>query len=253
MAINKNSNTFTFLFATGLVVVFGSLLAIAAEGLKPFQKENLRQKKMLDILTSMGIEAERSQAPELFQTYNKQRILLSSTGEVISSLEGDIDPLNAEDAFNVDIKKEYRNFRGDDASKRRYPMFMFEKEGETLYVVPMVGTGLWGPIWGFMALKDDLNTVYGATFDHKTETPGLGAEIRTPQFHAQFPGEMIYNTNGDFVSIEVTKGASGPDNKHAVDGITGGTITSDGVDEMIRRTLTVYQPYFESQKSLSSL
>lgn len=253
MAIDKNSNAFTFLFAAGMVVVFGTLLAMASEGLKPMQKENQKQKKMQDILASMGIPCERTEAPDLFEQYNKQRAVLSSTGEVLSTTEGGIDAQNMEDAFNVDVKKEYRSFRGEEAGKRRYPIYTFEKEGKSFYVVPMVGKGLWGPIWGFVALTSDLNTVFGATFDHKTETPGLGAEIRTKLFQDQFPGEQIFDEQGKFVSIEVVKGTSDAANKHAVDGITGGTITSKGVDEMIRRTLTVYQPYFQSQKSLSSL
>jgi Na+-transporting NADH:ubiquinone oxidoreductase subunit C len=113
----------------------------------------------------------------------------------------------------------------------------------------MVGKGLWGPIWGFVALEGDYNTVYGAVFSHKSETPGLGAEISEAFFQEPFEGKTIYNTEGKLVSIDVKKGGAGDSNPHAVDGITGGTITSVGVQEMMKRTFGIYDTYFQNKKS----
>ena len=127
-----------------------------------------------------------------------------------------------------------------------YPLFICEKDGDKIYVVPMVGTGLWGPVWGFVSLKSDLNTVFGATFDHKTETPGLGAEISEDSFGDQFKNDVIY-TDGE-VSMKILKGGGGLEDPSGIDGITGGTITSVGVEEMVIRSFQVYKPYFETIK-----
>ena len=124
-------------------------------------------------------------------------------------------------------------------------MFVCTKEnGEKNFIIPMVGKGLWGPIWGYVALKQDMNTIAGATFDHKTETPGLGAEIKEEEFEKQFIGKSIFDDN-EFVSVLVLKGGVKEGEEHSVDGISGGTITSNGVSEMIERTLRIYEPYFK--------
>ncbi len=116
-----------------------------------------------------------------------------------------------------------------------------------MYIIPLRGKGLWGPIWGFISLEDDLNTVFGAVFDHKAETPGLGAEINRPMFQDPFAGKSIFNGE-EFKSIKVIKGGAGEDNMHGVDGISGGTITSDGVTDMLLERLTMYLPYFNKIK-----
>ena len=109
----------------------------------------------------------------------------------------------------------------------------------------MVGSGLWGPIWGFIALESDCNTIFGASFDHKSETPGLGAEIRESFFEDAFIGKKILDQNNQFVSVDVVKGGAEAGSYHQVDGITGGTITSDGVTNMLKSDLEVYNNYFD--------
>ena len=149
------------------------------------------------------------------------------------------------EAFDVDIKKDFRDRSLGDSDKN-YPLYMCEKEGETLYVVPMVGKGLWGPIWGFVSVKGDFKSIYGVKFDHKTETPGLGAEIKTPLFMDKFtidPGNRVLNPDGKKM-FEVLKGGSEIKKEYQVDGITGGTITSKGVEEMMDRTFRIYQNHF---------
>lgn len=258
MAINKESQGFTFLFSVIMVVVVATVLAVAAMGLKGPQEENMKQEKMQNILGSIQVEASREESAELFGQYIKKRIILNHQGEVISEVEGPVRSLAADgkdafesDAFNVDVNKQYRD-KGMSNDKRKYPLFLCEKDGNAYVVVPLVGTGLWGPIWGFIAFESDMNTVYGATFDHKTETPGLGAEINQASFESPFVGEQIFDDNGNFVSITVVKGGADAEDKHGVDAITGGTITSNGVSNMIRNTLQVYVPYFKKQSDLAS-
>jgi len=238
MALDKNSNGFTFGFAIAMVVVVGALLSLAAMGLKPFQKGNIEKEKMQNILSAINVQVERDNAPEAFESYVKEQVVLNSNGEL---KQGDVS------AFDIDIKKEYRELKAGARSDEdmNYPLFICEKEGTTYFVIPLVGTGLWGPIWGFMSIQDDYNTIYGASFDHKTETPGLGAEINTAGFQDQFTGDKVYK-DGE-VAFSVMKGGGGNESEYGVDGITGGTITSRGVGEMIQRTMGVYQTYFESQ------
>jgi Na+-transporting NADH:ubiquinone oxidoreductase subunit C len=133
-----------------------------------------------------------------------------------------------------------------------FPLYVIEKDGQKRYIIPLLGRGLWGSIWGTIALRDDFSTVAGVTFGHKSETPGLGAEIAMPAFQQQFDNKKIFSENGDFVSIQVLKGGvkshpSVPE-IHGVDAISGGTITSDGTNNMISSNLRNYLPYFNKMK-----
>tara|TARA_B100001113_G_scaffold73625_1_gene57166 strand:+ start:943 stop:1647 length:705 start_codon:yes stop_codon:yes gene_type:complete len=232
MAIDKNSNSYTFGFAILMVIVVGSLLAVASQGLKTRQEKNATDKKMMSILSAINIDATRENAQEM---YNKYVI----DSKIISGKD-----LNAE-AFNVDIKKEFRD-KNISVSDRNYPLYICEKDSDKYYIIPVIGTGLWGPIWGFVALESDFKTIYGANFDHKSETPGLGAEIKYASYSDQYTGETISDTTGSFQPIIVVKDGSGSGINSKVDGITGGTITSKGVEEMTTRTLEVYVNYFKS-------
>ena len=259
MAIDKESQGFTFLFSIIMVVVVATVLSLAAMGLKGPQDENMKQEKMQNILGSLQIEVSREEARLTFGDFVKKRLILNYKGEVTSESEGAIKSLAADgkaafeaDAFNLDIKKQFRDKSKPD-SERRYPLFICEKEGSKYYVIPLIGTGLWGPIWGFVALEGDMNTVFGATFDHKTETPGLGAEINQGWFENPFIGDKIFDESGEFVSIKVIKGGTTPDNLHGVDAITGGTITSNGVSSMLENTLKVYVPYLKNNSDIASI
>jgi Na+-transporting NADH:ubiquinone oxidoreductase subunit C len=176
-------------------------------------------------------------------------VVINSNGEVVGTYENG--KLNGEvRAFDVNIKTEQFNQKnGDDFVA---PFFECNYEGKKYYIVPILGKGLWGPIWGNIAFKDDFNTVVGVVFDHKGETPGLGAEIATPAFQNQFPGKTIFDENGNFVSVKVQKGGivTLPDNmqNHAVDAISGGTITSLGTDAMMRNCLSNYVTYIKNLK-----
>ena len=250
MGLNRNSNSYTIIFAVILVVVVGSALAFTAISLKDLQVKNQLDAKMVSILSSVGVDANRQNANELFYEYIKERMVINADGEVITTETGKIDPKNPADPFNVNVQAEYRDKELAEED-RNYPLYKAEIDGETVLIIPVVGKGLWGPIWGYISLKDDYNTVYGAVFNHKGETPGLGAEIAQAPFQNPFEGKTIYE-DGDLVSITVRKGGALPGNPHQVDAITGGTITSNGVTEMLMRTLTIYDRYFEHAKTASN-
>ncbi|HBH05425.1 MAG TPA: NADH:ubiquinone reductase (Na(+)-transporting) subunit C [Flavobacteriales bacterium] len=270
MAFNKNSNVFTFGFAVGLVVIVGAVLAFLSISLKPAQQENMRQEKMKFIMMSiraMTEDDDMGNAPDLFDKYIIKRVILDSSGDVISEEEGKVDRLNEADAFNVDLQKQYKSLAKPIISKFKkdksllyenlrevdyeYPLYVAQIDGQQLFIVPMEGTGLWGPIWGYVSFREDMNTIYGATFAHEKETPGLGAEISTTNFQDQFVDKTIFK-NEKFVSIDVMKGGGGQENPHGVDGITGGTITSFALRDMIYNTLKMYEPYFKKNTSEKS-
>lgn len=232
MAINKNSNGYTFGFAVLMVAVVGTLLAVASQGLKSRQDKNATDKKMISILSAINVEATRANAQEMYKKYVVDSKIIS--GKDLSA-----------NPFDIDIKKEFRD-KNLELTDRNYPLYICEKEGNKYFVIPVIGTGLWGPIWGFVALESDYKTIYGATFDHKAETPGLGAEIKYTSYSDQYTGEVITDTTGTFQPIIVVKDGSGSGLNSKVDGITGGTITSKGVEEMTTRTLEVYANYFKS-------
>lgn len=173
--------------------------------------------------------------------------LFEQMEQPVVDMEGNIiEGLKAED---INMAKE----RKKPEAERRLPVYVYEQGGQQFYILSVRGNGLWDEIWGSVALKNDLNTIAGATFDHKGETPGLGAEIKdNPAFSEQFEGKEIYEDDGDYVSIKVRKGgARDPD--HEVDGISGATVTADGVSEMLYRGLKYYQPYLDKVKQQSLL
>ncbi len=235
MAINKDGNTYTFIFAVSMVVVVGAGLAFVYESLKGKQAENQRVKKMMNILGAVNVESTRQDAEAKYAEYIKtdQCVVLSSEGVPIEGVE----------AFDVDIMVEFKD-KNIAVKDRKYPLFVAEIDGEIKYVIPMVGSGLWGPIWGNISVAVDKETIFGARFDHKGETPGLGAEIKMNFFYDQYAGEKI-SEGGKYKKISVVKDGSGPD-PGKVNGITGGTITSKGVEEMMDRTVQVYLNYFNS-------
>lgn len=214
-----------------MVVLVAALLSGASLGLKSKQESNVKQEKMQSILASVGVQVDRSEAQSAYDDVIKQ-VLTIKGGNVVSE--------DRETGFNVDMAKAIKLSN----MEREAPLYVANKDGETFYIVPMRGKGLWGPVWGFVALESDGNTVIGATFDHKSETPGLGAEIATPMFTDQFPGKKISDA-GEFKSISVVKaGTSSGD--YAVDGISGGTITSNGVNDMMVDCLAPYAEYFKN-------
>lgn len=237
MAFDKNSNSFTFIFAIVLVVIVGALLAMTYIGLKPAYEENVLREKMQNILASMNVKVSRDEAPAKYKELITETVVVNAEGKTV---EGD--------AFSVDVLKQYKDWKAGVLApdKMVYPVYKAAGSEGQVFILPMVGTGLWGPVWGYVSVKNDGRTVYGSNFDHKGETPGLGAEISTPIFQDQFPGKTITDDNGTYTGIKVYKGGTGTTDPHGVDGISGGTITGDGVAEMLMRTLAIYDVYLKS-------
>lgn len=228
------TNRYVFLYASAMVIIVALILSGAATLLRPMQERNMRIEKMQNILSAINIPADRAEAEELFDRYITETKVINHKGE---EMEGD--------AFEVDLQDENRK----PVEERQLPVFIADVDGENFYVVPLRGAGLWGPIWGYLGLESDLQTIAGANFDHASETPGLGAEIADSQFEEQFRGKRIFDEDGDFRPVTVVKGTAPPDDPHRVDGISGGTITSNGVTNMLRDGLEVYKSYFEKLKT----
>jgi Na+-transporting NADH:ubiquinone oxidoreductase subunit C len=234
-----DSNSYTIIFSVIMVVVVGSLLAFFANFTKDLRVKNDQVKAQIDILSAIGVAADRSNATEMFTQYIKAQKVIAGT-EVTDD----------EKAYLIDVKKEM------DAAKKgkaqRLPLFVAEKDGKTLYIMPVRGNGLWDAIWGYIALNDDLKTINGVYFDHKAETPGLGANITESFFTEDFKGEHLYDASGNFKGIEISKSNGDPNNEdksdNQVDAISGATITGNGVGAMINSGIRAYLPYFETLK-----
>lgn len=248
MGINKDSNTYTISFAIILVIIVGGLLAAIANGLKPLQDENLINEKKQNILNCLpgNKSITRDEAGSVFADFVKQRLILNYNGDVKENTlldnSTELNNKDSTDAFSVDLLKEYKTIK--DEKSRNYPLFICDVEGKTYYVAPVMGKGLWAAVWGFIAIDDSGNSISGTVFDHKSETPGLGAEISQDFFEDQFIGKLISNQD-NYQPIEVNKPGN-PLNEYQVDGISGGTFTSVGVEEMMSRTLVVYHKYIKN-------
>ena len=235
--MNRDSNMYTFLFVGIMVIGIASILAFTSQTLKPMQKENVKNEKMQNILSTVGINVSREEAKDLYSKYITEELALKIDGTVNSSINPFSD-LN----LAKEIKKDY--------SDQHFPLYIAEIDSEKYYIIELRGVGLWDAIWGYMSLKSDFNTINGVSFDHKGETAGLGAEITKEWFKESFINEKVFNSDGKLVGVTVLKGNNDPRNSdkddHEVDAIAGSTITGDGVTAMIRSDLSLYQPYFNS-------
>jgi len=245
MNSKTDKNSYTILFAIGMVIVVGSLLAFAASSLKEKISENKRIEKQQNILYAMGVNdnedgsmafVSKDVIADEFSKYIKKQLVIQ---------DGDVS--EDDNAYLIDVKKE-KALAKDDGYSRRLPLFVGEKDGKTFYVAPIRGKGLWDAIWGYVAMDENM-IVQGAFFDHKGETPGLGANIKQRFFMDDFTGEHLMS-NGAFKGITVAKGNADPKNNdktdNEVDAIAGATITGDGVTAMLKSDLRLYVPYFKN-------
>lgn len=233
--MNRNSNSYTVLYAAIMVILVAAVLASASVALRPAQKRNLDVEKKQNILASVNIESTPANAEQLYAEKIVNEYVVNSKGEIV---EG-------ESALTTDLKIQHSR----NPEERLLPVFECQVEGGLKYVFPLYGTGLWGPIWGFVSLNDDMNTIYGANFDHQSETPGLGAEISTQIFEAPFIGKKIFDESGNLVSVTVVKPGQEAPEQHKVDGISGGTITSKGLEKMLLDDFTSYVEFLKKKKS----
>ncbi|CDN31491.1 Na(+)-translocating NADH-quinone reductase subunit C [Mucinivorans hirudinis] len=238
--MNKNSNTYIIAYSTILVVVVAAVLSYAAISLRPKQEANVLIEKKGAILASIGEGKDAASAPEGKDKYIDAQYDKYIKASYFVNAAGDATAVEAREALDA-LSRLPEVF----GKKEAMPVFQAEVSGKILYVIPLTGKGLWGPVWGYIALNQDCTTINGAVFDHKSETPGLGAEIATPVFSDQFVGKQIFE-NGKFASISLTKGkGSSEGNPYAVDAISGGTLTSNGVRDMLKTCIGDYVPYFE--------
>jgi len=236
--MDRNSNTYTFLFSSILVIAVASLLAFVSQATKSRYESNIEKEKMQSILATIGVAVDRDQAAVVFDDYIKQSLTLNADGSINTAIN----------AFDVNLHKELKK----DPKVQSYPLYIAEKDGKKFYVIPLYGAGLWDAIWGYIALNEDKNTVQGAIFDHKGETPGLGAQITEDWFEIQYQNKKILAdatagfTANNFVSVNALKGGAQTDDIHGVDGISGSTKTADGVNDMLQERLAHYLIYFQN-------
>ena len=249
MEKKTDKNVYTILFAIGMVVVVGSLLAFVASSLRPKIDENKRIEKQQNILYAMGIHendessvafVEDSKVGEEFSKYITRQLVITN----------DTDIKEDDQAYLIDVKKEQSAAK--EGKERRLPLFVGEKDGKTYYIAPIRGKGLWDAVWAYVAMDENM-VVQGAYFDHQGETAGLGANIKERYFMDDFIGEHLMDESGNFVGINISKSNADPLNNdktdNEVDAIAGATITGDGVSAMLRNDLRLYVPYFKTLKN----
>jgi Na+-transporting NADH:ubiquinone oxidoreductase subunit C len=217
-----------------MVIIVAAVLALVAVNLAPRQERNVLLEKKANILKTVNVASEAGNVEELYDKYIIEAFVVNNSGR--KSTEAD--------AFNISLREEFAK----QSEKQLFPVYIAKLEDSSeKYIFTLDGKGLWGGIWGYISLNDDLNTIYGVNFDHASETPGLGAEISTEEFQAQFKGKKIFNDGDEFVSVGVVKRGA-ENNIHAVDAVSGGTITSNGVEDMLRNCLSVYMEFIKDER-----
>lgn len=247
MASNTETNSYTLRFAILMVILVGSLLAFVATALKPKIQENERFEKQQNILYAMQVNRNKSnddvafvpttEVEDEFSRYITQQLVITDTIGNTSE-----DP----QAYLIDVKKQFDALKAEKQAK--LPLFIGKKQGKTYYIIPLYGKGLWDAIWGYIALDKNM-VVQSVYFNHKGETPGLGANINQRFFMDDFTGESI-RKGTQYVGINVVKGNNDPLNTdkedNQVDALAGATITGNGVTAMIKRSVTLYKPYLQT-------
>lgn len=242
----RQSNLYVILFAIGLTVVFGGALSLTSVGLKPLQDKQVEIDTKKKILGAVMDISKIEDPNELLALYDEKvsSIVVDIDGNEVK--EGkDGKPIIAEEV-NIQRNSKFP------PEERMYPVFMFSESGGKIdsYIFPTFGSGLWDWISSFIALGPDLNTVMGIAFDHKGETPGLGARITESTVQQRYVGKEIYNDKGELVSISMVKGEGNAGlTEHQVDGMSGATITGKGVNAMLENYLAYYQAFMEKRKS----
>lgn len=228
MKLNTNSNTYTILYACGVVIVVAFLLAFVSSSLKGTIDKNVELDKKKQILISLGV-VNPTDAEAEYDKLVKADIIVNAKGETIKSKGG----------FLVDRK---------DMNENNLPVYICEVEGKRKYVLPMVGKGLWGTIWGYVAINNDCNTVHGVYMSHESETAGLGAIISERGFQEKFIGKSVADSTGSLLSVMKFTGKN-PDSPIQCDGISGATLTCNGVTDMLHTYLKYYTEYLNKEKN----
>ncbi len=248
----QQSNTYIIVFSAILTIVLGGLLSLANQGLKPMQEKSVEldtKKKILGAVMDLGDK----KGAEIIDLYGKsiQSMVVNVNGEPVEKDEKG-NNIVAED---VNVAKNYKKAPED----RLYPVFKYHKEGSPdaveAYIFPVYGKGLWGPIWGFIALETDLTTIKGVSYDHKSETPGLGARITSSEVSDRYNGKKVFDDQGKLISVAMLKGENNAPsklNEHIIDGMSGATLTANGMNEMLASYFKYYQAYIKKVKNNTS-
>ena len=226
--MNTNSNSYTIIYASVMVVIVAFLLAFVSSSLRETQNKNVELDTKKQILAALNIKDVKDAEAE----YNKY-----VKGDMLMNVDGTLTENTG--AFATAYEKEAKE-------NNRLHVFVAEVDGEKKYVFPVYGAGLWGAIWGYVALNEDKDTVYGTYFSHASETPGLGAEIATEHFQNEFKDKHVMD--GEAVALGVVKNGKVENPEFQVDGISGGTITSVGVDAMLKGCMTHYAKFLTSKE-----
>lgn len=223
---STNSNAYTLIYAAVMVIIVAFLLSFVSSSLKERQDKNIELDKMKQILSAINIYDVLDAQAEYLK-YVKFDIIIDGEGNTVAE----------SGAFTL---------TGKQITDDYLPVYVCDVDGSTKYVIPMTGNGLWGAIWGYIALDENKSTVYGIYFNHASETPGLGAEIVAPQFTEPFIGKNIMR-DGSVTSIAVVKAGKSVATSDYVDGISGGTITSDAVNDMLKTCLNKYDKFLTKE------
>ena len=253
--MNTNSNVYTIVYTTIIVVVAAAILAIAAMALKPKQDANIKAETISQMLTAAGFSSKEDLAKlgndQILGMYSqniKNAFLIDKDGNKIP--DGELDTEVSSIELQDNLKQENKNIAAGDA---KLPVYVFEKDGADINVIPCYGAGLWGPIWGYIAFNADCTEIVGAYFDHESETPGLGAKIKDePWFREQFVGKKVNFSKPDD-SFNIVKGGAPKDDKSAVDAITGATMTCNGLDAALDTWFKAYIPFLEKKAGAAGL
>jgi Na+-transporting NADH:ubiquinone oxidoreductase subunit C len=231
-----------------MTVVVGGLLSLTSQVLAPAQKISVELDTKTQILGAVQELKEGDDILAIYKDRIKSLAVDIDGNEITTNVKGG--PMVAEE---VNILKNYKK----DPKDRTYPVFMYMNEQDTTvvdaYILPLYGAGLWDKIWGFAAVDGNYETIVGVAFDHKAETPGLGARIKDAQVRDRYVGKKIFDASGALMSISMVKGEGNPNlGDHEVDGMSGATLTGKGVNNMMKQYLTSYQSYFAKVKAATA-
>jgi Na+-transporting NADH:ubiquinone oxidoreductase subunit C len=249
----RQSNTYIIGFTIALTVIVGGSLAFTSQILAPRQKISVELDTKSQILSSvMNLDSLKKNKVDIIGLYQKsiRSMVIDFNGNEVTQDEKG----NALEAENVDVAKNFKK----KVEERHYPVFMYMSPSNPnqveAYIMPIYGNGLWDRIWGFVALRSDLNTIYGVSFGHKAETPGLGARITTSEIQSRYIGKRVFDERGNLKGVNMVKGEKGlPLDPHHVDGMSGATITGKGVNDMLINYLGHYGSFFQKVKSESAI
>ena len=230
MKFNTNSNVYTVVYASVMVIIAAFLLAFVASVLKDKQDANVANDKRGQILSSLNIRNVEDVTGE-YQKVILNDLVLDVNGKVLQEKGG----------FDVESK----DITAKNPADKKLPLYVAKVNNDTIYVVPLYGRGLWGGISGYLALKKDFDTVYGAYFTHESETAGLGARIVEEEFQDKFKNKKAF-ADSTFQTVALSLSKKIEDKEHQVDAITGATLTSNGVSKMFLSSLQPYQKYFSA-------